>query len=138
MAKKNKRGDEFIRNEHEKRCRLLKEKVRNVGKSMQERKKNPYDPKVKPVYLIRPSSRAKTPALDTFDMQVSNDVWRTTYKPLGKLKDLEESNVQNSFCFDSGSLYESSIRRDINKQFRSWNRSKLQEDNTYGDSTEEL
>jgi hypothetical protein len=133
MTKKNKRGDEFIRNEHEKRCRILKEKVRNVGKSVQERKKNPYDYKTKPVHLVRAPSFNRTPALDTFDMQVSNDVWRTTYKPLGKLSDLTEEKVQNSFCFDAGSLYESSIRRDINKKFREWHRPKVEEDHTVSD-----
>lgn len=43
----------FIKSEHERNLKILNKKIKGVGKSMKERKKNPHDPVAYPVRFMR-------------------------------------------------------------------------------------
>jgi len=122
-SRKYRRRDSFIREEHERNYSIMKYKIKNVGKSMLERKKRPWDPIAKPVYLFRHTKEKPKLPMDTMDLP-NNDFDGRFFSKIRHFSTIQPTGdtVQTSLCLDGMSVYQSSHRRQITQTIKQWHK----------------
>jgi len=113
--------NKYVMEEHQRELSLLKTKIR-TGKTLTERKKNPYDASIKPAIIFRDKSKKVSDPLDSMALK---DYGQKTYKFSTKMFPMGPSNYianepSKASCLDGMSLYESSVRRGVNRTIKKW------------------